>query len=390
MNDLWIDIHSQSLNKYTEELCGDHVELVKKDDNSQILVLADGMGSGVKANILSTLTSKIISTMMAQDMEIEECVATIASTLPVCAVRQVAYSTFTIIKITDNKTVEIFQYDNPHVIMLRNGEFLEFEKEALEMDGKTIYKSKLEIQENDVFIATSDGAIHAGVGQSLNFGWDRPQIIDFMTAIYDETFTAKMLAELLLGECNRLYGFRPGDDTTVCAVKVIKRNRVNLLIGPPVSPADVERMLTEFFSKEGKYIVCGGTTSTLVGEFLKKPVLANLDYLDPDIPPTADIEGVDICTEGVITMSRVMEYCKDYIGENEKYSDWIYKKDGASLIAKMLLEEATDIHFFVGMAINPAHQNPSLPINFNIKMNLIKEVSETLSAMGKTVTRSYF
>ena len=145
-----------------------------------------------------------------------------------------------------------------------------------------------------------------------------------------------------------------------------------------------------FFSKEGKHIVCGGTTSTLASEFLHKPMVADLNYLDPEIPPIAKIEGVDLVTEGVITISKVLEYAKNFLEDNSSYSQWGYKRDGASLIARMLFEEATDINFFVGRAINPAHQNPNLPINFNIKMRLVEELSECLKQMGKRIKVSYF
>ena len=119
-------------------------------------------------------------------------------------------------------------------------------------------------------------------------------------------------------------------------------------------------------------------------------MVANLDYLDPEIPPTAAIEGVDLVTEGVITISKVLDYAKDYLQDNETYTEWGYKRDGASLISRMLFEEATDINFFVGRAINPAHQNPNLPINFNIKMRLVDELSECLQKMGKKIKVSYF
>lgn len=149
-------------------------------------------------------------------------------------------------------------------------------------------------------------------------------------------------------------------------------------------------MMSLFFSKEGKHIVCGGTTSTLAGEFLGKPVETQLDYLDPEIPPIAKIEGVDLTTEGVITLSRVLEQARTYHEADAIYADWNVKQDGASLISRMLFEEATDINFLVGRAINPAHQNPNLPITFNIKMQLVEELSELLKTMGKHVKVSYF
>lgn len=390
MNNLCTDIGYHSLNKHGEQLCGDHVDVVEQGENSMVIVLADGLGSGVKASILSTLTSKIISTMMAQSMSIEDCVATIASTLPVCKVREVAYSTFTIVRIVNNEEAEIIQYDNPLVILLREGKNVEYPKTAQEIGGKTIYKSKIRLQENDIFILMSDGAIHAGVEQTLNYGWERDNIVDFMETMYDPEFTAKTLTTILLDECNKLYGMRPGDDTTVCTIKIRNRVPMNLMLGPPANPDDVNKMMALFFSKEGKHIVCGGTTSTLAAKYLRKDVVPLLDYVDPDIPPIAKIEGVDLVTEGVITVSRVLKYAESYLDSNACYTEWSYKRDGASLISRLLFEEATDINFFVGRAINPAHQNPNLPIGFSIKMRLVDELSEALRKMGKRIKVSYF
>ena len=174
-----LDVCSKSLNKREEELCGDTVEIVKTAD-ADIIILSDGMGSGVKANILSTLTTRILGTMLKNGETIEDCVETIASTLPICAVRGVAYSTFTIIRIIENEEAEIIQYDNPFVVLLRNGKNWEYPREAVEIGGKTIYKTRIPIQKDDTFIAFSDGAIHAGIGMSLNFGWERKDIIDYM------------------------------------------------------------------------------------------------------------------------------------------------------------------------------------------------------------------
>ncbi len=387
MNNLCTDIGFKSVNKKGEQLCGDHIEIVDQNENSLVLVLADGLGSGVKACILSTLTSKIISTMIANNLSVEECVSTIAATLPVCEKRGVAYSTFTIIRITNNSEAEIIQYDNPHVIMLRGGENFEYPRTSMEIGGKTIYKSKLQLEKNDVFIAMSDGAIYAGVGKALNFGWQRD---DFMVGNYDKKMSAKGISQLLLDECNDLYGGEPGDDTTVAAVKIRQRIPVSLMIGPPSNPGDLKKMQTLFFAKEGKHIVCGGTTSKLASEYLGKPVVPCLDYFDPEIPPIAKIEGIDLVTEGVVTMTKVLEYADSYLNGSISISDLSMKKDGASKIAHMLFEEATDISFYVGRAVNPAHQNPALPINFNVKMQLIDEVSKKLKAMGKNISVSYF
>ena len=138
MNDLCADIGYKSINHVGEELCGDHIDIIETDDNSTVIVLSDGLGSGVKASILSTLTSKIISTMLAAGLPIEECVSTIAATLPVCSVRGVAYSTFTIIHIKNNEIAEIIQYDNPHVVVIRDEKNYDYPKTEMNIDRKSV------------------------------------------------------------------------------------------------------------------------------------------------------------------------------------------------------------------------------------------------------------
>ncbi len=390
MNDLCADIGWKSINHHGEELCGDHVEIVEQSDNSTVIVLADGLGSGVKASILSTLTSKIISTMMASGLPIEECVSTIAATLPVCSVRGVAYSTFTIIRIIDNEAAEIIQYDNPQVIVLRNNANFDYPKTEMNIDGKKIYKTELRLCENDIFIAMSDGCPHAGIGMAYNFGWKREDIISYMEVMSATGLTAKNLSTMLVDECDKLYGNKPGDDATACVIKIRKREPMNILFGPPSNRDDAERMMSLFFSKVGKHIICGGTTSSIAAKYLGKPLQASLNFEKSDIPPIAKIEGVDLVTEGVITVNKVLEYAKDYLDKNELYEQWNFKQDGAALICQLLFEEATDINFYVGRAINPAHQNPDLPINFSIKMNLVEELSKCLKLMGKRIKVSYF
>ena len=390
MNDLCADIGYKSINHHGEELCGDHVDIVEPSDDSTVIVLSDGLGSGVKASILSTLTSKIISTMLAEGLSLEECVETIAATLPVCSVRGVAYSTFTIIHLKNNQTAELIQYDNPHAIIIRDEKNWDYPKTEMNIGGKKIFKSVVKLQENDIFVMMSDGCPHAGIGMLYNFGWKREDIIDFIETLAPAGYTAKTLSTMLVDECDNLYGHEPGDDATACVVRIRKRVPMNMLFGPPSNRDDADRMMSLFFSKEGKHIICGGTTSTIAANFLRKPLRASLNFEQSDIPPIAELEGVDLVTEGVITVNRVVEYAKDYLGENKHYEHWSFKKDGASLICRLLFEEATDINFYVGRAINPAHQNPDLPINFNIKMNLVEELSKALRKMGKKIKVSYF
>jgi len=277
-----------------------------------------------------------------------------------------------------------------HRIVIRNFKNYDYPKTEMNIGGKKIYKSTIKLLEDDIFIAMSDGCPHAGLGGKYNFGWRREDIIEYMEVLSVGGYTAKNLSTMLVDECDRLYGHKPGDDTTACVVKIRKREPMNILFGPPSNRDDAERMMSLFFSKEGKHIICGGTTSSIAAKYLGTTVRASIKFERSDIPPIAEIDGVDLVTEGVITMNKVIQYAKDYIGENALYEEWNFNKDGASRISRLLFEEATDINFYVGKAINPAHQNPNLPINFNIKMNLVENLTQSLKKMGKRIKVSYF
>lgn len=381
-NNLCSEIGYISINHYGEQLCGDHVEIVENDDSS-IIVLADGLGSGVKASILSTLTSKIISTMLAAGLDIRDAVETIAATLPICSERKSAFSTFTIIRLVDNMHADIIQYENPSVIMLRNGVHYEFPLTTMTIGEKTIYRSTVELADGDIFVAMSDGILYASEDGVLNNDWSRDKLIEFLEPLSRAELTAKLLTSIIVEETNKLYGGKPFDDATACVIKIRQRQTVNIAIGPPEDMSDNHRMMALFFAKEGKHVVCGGTTAKIAAEYLGVPVQTNLTSPDPDIPPTSVVEGVDLTTEGIITVDKILSYATDYVKDNRSFEQWCYKKDGASLAARLLFEDATDINMFIGHAANPAHNE--MPINFNVKMQILKKLSKRLKEMGKRV-----
>ena len=389
---LYADIGYQSLTKAGQFVCGDHIEKIEQPDGSVVLVLADGLGSGVKACILSTLTSTIVSRMIAENLPITECVRAIAEALPVCSVRKLAYSTFTVIKITPAGMAYIIQYDNPGIALIRDGQEVPINFSHMTIDEKYIESAAVRLKKGDVLLAFSDGAENAGVapGMSYSMKWGRDEIVRYMEPLCLGGFSAKTLNTIFLNECLERYDGAPGDDTTALTVYMRTREQVNLAFGPPANVEDNEKMMSLFFSKGGKHIVCGGTTSRIASEYLQKPLVVSTEFTDDDIPPAGSIEGVDLVTEGILTINRVLEYAKDYLQDNETYSRWCYKRDGASLLARMLLEEATDINFFVGRAVNPAHQDPELAISFEIKMRLIRELADCLKEMGKTIRVNYF
>ena len=386
-----IDVSYKSLNHHHEELCGDKVEILKTED-SDIVILADGMGSGVKANILSTLTSKILGTMFRMGATLEECVETIVKTLPICQVRQVAYSTFSILQIFKSGEAYLVEFDNPTCVFVRDGKLVDLPFTKREIEGKTIQECRFDTKLNDCFVLMSDGVIHAGVGQLLNFGWTWQSMADYTVKSMKTTRSASRLAAILSKACDDLYEGQPGDDTTVAVTRVIERKTVSLFTGPPKTKEDDERCMKEFFAQEGKKAVSGGTSANIVARYLDKPIKTSLSYNDPEVPPTAKIEGMDLVTEGVLTLNRTLNLLKTYVEEDidENFFIELDRDNGGSQLAKMIIEDCTDFYMFVGRAMNEAHQNPTLPFDLSIRLHLVEQIQELVTRMGKTVRVRYY
>lgn len=389
-----VDVAYKSLNKFTEVLCGDKVELLKTDD-SNIMILADGMGSGVKANILATLTSKILGTMFLNGATLEECVETIVETLPICKVRQVAYSTFSILQVFHSGAAYLVEFDNPSCIFIRNGKLVPIPQNIREVQGKKINEYRFQVQRGDALILMSDGTVHAGVGQLLNFGWLWEDIAKYAVKQYALTISAMRLAAAICQACDELYQYRPGDDTTVACMRIINAKPVHLMTGPAQDPSMDEEMIRSFMSGDDstKRIVCGGTSATIVSRILKKRLDVSMDYVDPDIPPIAYMDGIELVTEGVLTLNRVVQLLRRYV-KNETVSEDFFleldKPNGASMVAKMLIEDCTELHLYVGKAINSAYQNPGLPFDLGIRQNLVEQLKTVVEEMGKQVTVTYY
>ncbi len=388
---IYVDAAYKSVNKYTEELCGDRVEIVRNDDCC-IVVLSDGLGSGVKANILSTLTSKIISTMMEQGSSIEDTVDTIVHTLPVCSVRNVAYSTFVILKIGYDGKTYLAEFDSPGCIFVRNGKLMPILYKTREIWGKTIKEARFDVEVGDTLTIMSDGVIYAGIGALLNLGWSFENVAEFMAKRSRTETTAARLAAALSETCCDLYMDKPGDDTTAASVKIIPYMPVCLFTGPPQNPEDDETAVCDFMKTEGVKVVAGGSTANIVSRILDVKIETNLDYIDYDVPPTAEMKGIDLVTEGVLTLKKTVDILKEYFNNptERKNIDEMDKEHGAAKLAKILAEECTHVNLFVGKKINPAHQNPNMPIDLSIRMRVVDDLISVLKLGGKVINAKYY
>ena len=325
--------------------------------------------------------------MVSSEVSIEDCIETIVQSLPVCKVRGVAYSTFSVIHMNSEGKGSLFEFDNPQAILLHDCVCRDLPREEMNILGKKVYRSPLDLTAGDIIVVMSDGVIHAGIGMTMNLGWQRPEVIDFLNRSVKKEMSARAVACLLAGACNDLYLGDPGDDTTVAAVKVREKLNVNIMIGPPVDKSRDDFYVERFLAGEGKKAVCGGTSSQIVARYLKTDVRSSMDFPDRDVPPIGYIDGIDLTTEGVLTMRRLLELSEKYVSEKDLTPKTFTKKDGASLLAQLLFEEASDVHFFVGQSVNAAHEG--LPIDITMKLKLVESLAANLKKMGKNVVIDY-
>lgn len=386
-----VDICWKSFNKNREELCGDKVEVLKTEDSS-IIILADGMGSGVKANILATLTSKILGTMFREGAAIDACVETIARTLPICKEREVAYATFSILQIYRDGEAYLVEYDNPKCVFIRNKEIINYPYQERVIEGKKIREYRFHVELNDCFVLMSDGAIWAGEEETMNYNWEWDDMAAYTLKCTNETLSAARLAAMLSQVCYDLYGQKPGDDTTVAVTRVIRRQVVNIFTGPPSRKEDDERVVHDFMKQEGKKVICGGTSANVASRVLKREIVTLVKHADPKIPPMATMEGLDLVTEGVLTIGSALDLLHRYENDDfdEAFFDALDAENGAAKLARLLIEECTDLNLFVGRALNPAHQNSNLPFDLSVRMNLVEQLKDCAERMGKHVTVKYY
>lgn len=382
-----IDVFHHSLHKFGEELCGDHVEIADYKDG-KIIVLSDGLGSGVKANILATLTAKIAVTMLKENSTLEDTLETITKTLPVCQVRKMAYSTFTILKVENSGLVQIIEFDNPSYFYLREGKPFNPDKETREIHGKTIVESKFIMGDKDFLMVVSDGVVHAGVGELLNFGWTAKEIFEFLVQLPDSSQAAPMLTNEVLGYTDILYNAKPGDDATVLSLTMKNKKSLHLFTGPPGKKDDDALLIQAYETADGLKVISGGTTANIISEGIQQPIKIDLGQIRETLPPMGMMEGADLVTEGVLTLEQVISILEDFQDPHKSMEVLLRMKEinGATRLCQLILEEATEVTIWMGSAINPAHQEPGFSYHYNYKVAQIERLKTLLQDFGLGVT----
>ncbi|MBN2597160.1 SpoIIE family protein phosphatase [Labilibaculum sp.] len=375
-SNFYIEVECRQKNYAGQSICGDVFMSRKiKEEGRTILVLSDGLGSGVKANVLGTLTASMILNYMKVNKDIRKAAEVIMKTLPVCSKRKASYSTFTIVEIECDGETRIIRYDSPECLILRGLESFTPDCEELRLSGdhnqgKVLYSYRFMAQKEDRIVFCSDGVTNSGMGSTRwPFGWGFDNLDAYVKGLVRRQpfLSARQLGAAVVDRACANYGNKPKDDTS-CGVLYFREPR-NLLIctGPPYEKSKDAQLAKQVVEFVGKKVVCGGTTAGIISREIQAPIEVELTITDSELPPISHINGIDLVTEGILTLGKVYRLLKNH---KQNFS---LQHGPADQLVRVLLE-SDKIFIINGTKINVAHQDPNLPMELEIRRTVVKNI----------------
>lgn len=380
MSAFYTEVNCQQRNHEGERICGDvFISKRLREERRTIAVLSDGMGHGVKANMLATLTATMAVNFTREHKDYQTTAEIIMNTLPVCSVRKISYSTFTIIDVEDSGEVSILEYDNPHCIIMRGERVYDPGWQNIVMEsernkGKELRAVKFRPKKEDRIIFWSDGIAQSGLGSpKYPFGWGIEAATDFVERTVQKTpyISARKLAQKVLNMAVMNDNYESKDDTSCAAIYFREPRKLLISTGPPFEKNRDIELAMNVHQFEGKKIICGATTAEIIARELGREIVDEFEFHDPDLPPVSKMQGVDLITEGILTLSKAYNILQNY-NNNTRFS-----KGPADRIVKMLLE-SDEINIIIGTKINIAHQDPTLPVELEIRRTVVKRIARVL------------
>lgn len=366
--------------KYNQIVGGDVFLLHKiQQENRIISVLSDGLGSGIKANVLATLTSTMAVNFISAYKDVTKTAETIMKTLPVCKVRKISYSTFTIVDIDRSGKTRIIEFDNPPYVLIRDNQVIFIKKDPIKLKFNRYKDNELSYSEfnakmGDRIVFFSDGISQSGMGtQTMPVGWGNEMVQEYLLKLIKNNpeISARELAKGLVNKAYANDGYKPKDDITCGVIYFRKPRKTMVMTGPPIS-REKDREMAEMLERfDGKKVICGGTTAKIIARELNRDVSVDMTDHDPEIPPCCTMKGIDLVTEGTITIGKIVELL-----EKDNHNDYP-RKNGVTKTINHLLDSDI-IHFVVGTKINEAHQDPNIPVELGLRRTLIKRMGRLL------------
>ncbi|HMK56308.1 MAG TPA: SpoIIE family protein phosphatase [Dissulfurispiraceae bacterium] len=346
-----------------------------KEEGRVVSVLSDGLGSGIKASVLATLTATMALKYTSSSIDIRSSAEIIMDTLPICSVRNISYSTFTIVDIDHAGKTRIIEHGNPPYIFIRSGRETEVEKQVIELlkwSDRRIQYSEIEMQLGDRIVFFSDGVSQAGMGKRDSpIGWGSGVTAHIEQCLrVNREMSAGAMARSIVKRAMQMDGKGALDDIT-CGVVYLRRPRQLLVVtGPPFSNDADQGLAGLVDAFPGRTVVCGGTTADIIARELDREIETDIRLSFPGVPPAARMDGVDLITEGTLTLGRIAAMIESEL-------PFQYSRDPASMLLELLLDSDV-IYFVVGTRMNEAHQAPNMPVEMDLRRNIVRRIADQL------------
>ncbi len=384
---VFVEVECSQWTKNGENVCGDAFACTRiPEQNRLIAALTDGLGSGVKANILATMTATMSLRFSAANRDIEKFSRIMMESLPVCRRRKISYSTFTILDCTLQEQARVVEQGNPPCLLIRGGREIPIERKKIGLDTgpRQMLVSSFAPVVGDRLIFCSDGVAQAGIGsKEYGFGWQMQGCAAFVLELLkaEPEISARDLALRVRNEALLKWPDRVARDDISCAVVYFRYPRETLVLSGPPFDGERDAEFAQLLNQRHKRkIVCGGTTAQIIARVLHKDIYVDMKTAGNGLPPSSVMDGADLVTEGILTLTRAAQYLD---------SDNFTRGDPAGRLAEMLLQ-SDKIRFVIGTRVNEAHQDPTLPVDLEMRRNIIKRLADCLrSKYLKLVTVEY-
>lgn len=377
-----VEIDVQQKKPKGEIACGDvFMSDIFREEGRTILVLSDGIGHGIKASVLATLTATMALKYARFHTRPEISAQIIMEALPKSSDGKESYATFTIIEIETDGHVRIINYDNPPVLIIRNGQPFQPKEYMLEVRGpenvgKLLRCREFTARKEDRLVFLSDGVVQSGLGNKrYPMGWGIENVYTFALNQVNRMpdISASKLARKINNQAAMNDNFEMKDDTTCGVIYFREPRKFMLITGPPfykIKDYDFADRIRNF---NGKKIICGGTTAEIIARELD--ISVEIEHLpkNPEmLPPVASMEGFEMVTEGILTLGKVEEILENYTSETR------LQDSPPENVVKLLLQHDS-IEIILGTRINWAHQDPEQPLELELRKFVIKRITKILT-----------
>lgn len=379
---LHLDVATHSTPRHTGEPIGDVVR-VTRDKAATVIILADGLGHGITAQVAATLYSARLAELLRRDFSLRDAFLKVAHDIHATRADGGLYAALVLARVRPSGETTILTYDAPAAIFVGAQVASVLAGHTLDGERALIREAHCFLEAGEGLLLMSDGVTQAGLGRGLRDGFTSDGVARFVTDCLGEQVPLAELGRRLHLRARELWGEKQGDDVTATLLSARIGQPLVLLSGPPANRSNDARAMREFLDAPGKKVICGASSAMMAARFLGKSLKVDQENASAITPPRYYLDGIDLVTEGVVTLNQVL----NIVGADPTR----YEPDNSVSTLTSWLKEADRIDFLVGRAANLGGSDIAfLQQGIQPRQVVIPLLADALTRSGKLVTCAWF